>query len=186
MIIIATLTIVAFILLYNTRQIDELANLQNPTIYGRSLNPAAIDRQVKNYQLTLSLGQFDLLRALGGMTQDREMAITDFVWNLLVLQHQAHEMGIEPSDDQVANRIKDVPRFQTNGQFDPAKYSSFVAEQLAPKGYSERQLEEVMRDALRLEGIQAVVESPVALGADEIKATAARDTRNARRPLRGF
>jgi len=172
MIIIATLTIVAFILLYNTRQIDELANLQTPTIYGRALNPAAIDRQVKNYQLTLSLGQFDLMRSLGGMSQDREMALTEFVWNLLVLQHKAHEMGIEPTDDQVADRIKAVPLFLTNGQFDPTKYSRFVAEQLAPRGFSERQLEEVMRDALRLEGIQAVVESPVALGADEIKATA--------------
>lgn len=172
MIIIATLTIVAFILLYNTRQIDELANLETPTIYGRALNQATIDRQVKNYQLTLSLGQFDLLRSLGGMSQDREMAITEFVWNLLVLQHQAHEMGIEPTDNQVANRIKDVPIFQTNGQFDPGKYSRFVAEQLAPRGFSERQLEEVMRDSLRLEGIQAVVESPAALGADEIKATA--------------
>lgn len=172
MIIIATLTIVAFILLYNTRQIDELANLQTPKIYGRALNPAAIDRQVKNYQLTLSLGQFDLMRSLGGMSQDREMALTEFVWNLLVLQHKAHEMGIEPTDDRVAERIKAVPLFQTNGQFDPAKYSRFVAEQLAPRGFSERQLEEVMRDALRLEGVQAVVESPVALGADEIKATA--------------
>ena len=61
MLLVAFITIVAFVFLYNTDQLDELASTQNPTIYGKSLNPAAIDRQVRNYQLTAALGEFDLL-----------------------------------------------------------------------------------------------------------------------------
>lgn len=172
MLAVAVLTIVAFIFLYNTTQLDELATIKNPTIYGKALTPLAIDRQVKNYQLTLALGQFELLQKLGGTAPDQDRALTEFVWNLLVLQHQSRELGIEPTDDQVANRIKQVPIFQAGGQFDPLKYGQFVSEQLAPRGFTERQLEEVIRDALRLEAMSQIVESPAAISEGEMQAMA--------------
>ena len=124
MLFIATLTIVAFVFLYNTEQLDDLTNVQNPVIYGKALTQLAIDRHVKNYQLTMSLGQYDLLRKLGGMAQEREAALSEFVWNLIVLQHQSRELGVEPTDDQVADRIKKLPLFKSGDQFDPRKYST--------------------------------------------------------------
>ena len=172
MLVVAVLTIVAFIFLYNTTQLDELATIKNPTIYGKSLTPLAIDRQVKNYQLTLALGQFDLLQKLGGAAQDKDRALTEFVWNLLVRQHQSRELGIEPTDDQVANRIKQIPIFQVTGKFDPLKYGQFVSEQLAPRGFTERQLEDVIRDSLRLEALSKIVEAPAAIGEGEMQAMA--------------
>lgn len=172
MLVVAVLTIVAFIFLYNTTQLDELATIENPTIYGKALTPLAIDRQVKNYQLTLALGQFELLQKLGGTAPDEDRALTEFVWNLLVLQHQSRELGIEPTDDQVANRIKQVPIFQAGGQFDPLKYGQFVSEQLAARGFTERQLEEVIRDSLRLEALSKIVEAPAAISEGEMQAMA--------------
>ena len=172
MLIIAILTIVAFIFLYNRGPLDDLAANRNPKIYGQTLTPGAIERQAKNYQLTLALGQYDLVSKLGGTGEDQASSMTEFVWNLLILQHQARVLGIEPTDTQVADRIKAVPVFQIGNQFDPLKYRAFLSEQLAPRGFSERQLEEVMRDALRLERIEAVVESPVAVGEKEIRETA--------------
>lgn len=172
MLVVAVLTIVAFIFLYNTTQLDELATVKNPTIYGKSLTPLAIDRQVKNYQLTLALGQFELLQKLGGTAQDQDRALTEFVWNLIVLQHQSRELGIEPTDDQVANRIKQVPIFQVSGKFDPLKYGQFVSEQLAPRGFTERQLEDVIRDSLRLEALSKIIEAPAAIGEGEMQAMA--------------
>ena len=172
MLVVAVLTILAFILLYNRTQLDELATVKNPTIYGKSLTPLAIDRQVKNYQLTLALGQFELLQKLGGTAQDQDRALTEFVWNLIVLQHQSRELGIEPTDDQVANRIKQVPIFQVSGKFDPLKYGQFVSEQLAPRGFTERQLEDVIRDSLRLEALSKIIEAPAAIGEGEMQAMA--------------
>jgi len=169
MLVVAVLTIVAFIFLYNTAQLDELAATRNPTIYGQTLTPGAIDRQIKNYQLTLALGQYDLVSKLGGGGADQSMALTDFVWNLLVLQHQSRALGVQPTDADVAARIKGLPVFQTEGQFDPTKYGAFVSEQLAPRGFTERQLEEVMRDALRLDRVSAIVESPAAVGDLEVR-----------------
>jgi len=172
MLVVSVLTILAFILLYNRTQLDELATVKNPTIYGKSLTPLAIDRQVKNYQLTLALGQFELLQKLGGTAQDQDRALTEFVWNLIVLQHQSRELGIEPTDDQVANRIKQVPIFQVSGKFDPLKYGQFVSEQLAPRGFTERQLEDVIRDSLRLEALSKIIEAPAAIGEGEMQAMA--------------
>jgi len=172
MLIVAVLTIIAFIFLYNTATIDELSSVQDPTIYGRTLNPGAIDRQVKNYQLTVALGQYELLSKLGGASADRNEALNAFVWNLLVLQHEAKVFGVEPTVDQVADRIKTLPVFQTEGQFDPTKYSAFVRDQLAPRGFTERQLEEVMRDAIRVERISAIVEAPVAVSEAEVREAA--------------
>ena len=171
MLLVAILTIVSFIILYNTTQLEQLADTRTPSIYGRALDQAAIDRQVKNYQLTLALGQLDLLQKLGGTSEDRDMALTNFIWNLLVLQHESAKLGIKPTDAQVAARIKTIPVFQTGGQFDPVKYSKFLAEQLTPRGFTERQLEEVVRDALRLEAVEAIVQSPAALGDAEMLAT---------------
>jgi parvulin-like peptidyl-prolyl isomerase len=172
MLIVAVVTIIAFVFLYNTTQLDELASIRNPTIYGKALTPEAIDRQVKNYQLTMALGQLDLLEKLGGTAEDQAVAISEFVWNLLVLQHNSRELGIQPTDDQVADRIKTLPIFQTGDQFDPVKYSTFVGEQLTPRGFTERQLEEVIRDSLRMEAVAAIVESPVAMGKAELETTA--------------
>ncbi|MFM8715874.1 MAG: SurA N-terminal domain-containing protein [Spartobacteria bacterium] len=172
MLVVAVLTIVAFIFLYNTTQLDELATIKNPTIYGKALTPLAIDRQVKNYQLTLALGQFELLQKLGGTSPDQDRALTEFIWNLLVLQHQSRELGVEPTDDQVASRIKQVPIFQSAGQFDPLKYGQFVSEQLAPRGFTERQLEDVIRDSLRMEAIGKIVEAPAAISEGELQSMA--------------
>lgn len=168
MLVIAVLTIIAFIFLYNRGPLDDLASSRNPKIYGQTLTPGALDRQARNYQLTLALGQFDLVSKLAGNAQDQESSMSDFVWNLLILQHQARVFGIEPTDAQVADKIKSLPVFQTSNQFDPLKYAAFVTNQLTPRGFTERQLEEVMRDSLRLEKIEKVVESPIAVGDKEI------------------
>ena len=172
MLVIAVLTIVAFIFLYNRGPLDDLAATRSPKIYGQMLTPGAIERQAKNYQLTLALGQYDLASKLGGSGEDQAASISEFIWNLLVLEHQARALGVEPTDAQVTDRIKAIPVFQTDNQFDPLKYGAFVRDQLAPRGFSERQLEEVMRDALRLEKIESVVESPVAVGEKEIRESA--------------
>ena len=172
MLVVATLPIVAFIFLYNSATLDDLAATRNPKIYGQTLTPGTLDRQVKNYQLTLALGQFDLISKLGGNNNDQATALSEFVWNLLVLRHQALLLGVEPTDAQVEDRIKAVTVFQTDGQFDPIKYAAFVRDQLAPRGFSERQIEEVMRDALRLEKVASIVESPISVGEGEIREAA--------------
>jgi peptidyl-prolyl cis-trans isomerase D len=168
MLIIAVLTIIAFIWLYNPADTRELGSASVATIYGRNLSQADIEREVKSYQLALAMGQFPLLEGLGGMAQDENRALEQFIWNRLVIQHQAQALGVQPTDSQVAAGIKAIPAFQSNGQFDPAKYKAFVVEQLGPRGFTELQLENIVRDALRVERLRMIVGAPAAVGEKEI------------------
>lgn len=172
MLVIAVLTIVAFIWLYNPADTPKLGTNTVATIYGRKVSQADIEREIKNYQLALALGQFSLLENLGGMVQDENRALDEFIWNLLVMHHEAKELGVDPTDSQIADRIKAVRTFQTNGQFDSAKYKTFMLEQLGPRGFTELQLENVIRDTLRVERIKTIVSSPTAVSDAEFGETA--------------
>ena len=172
MLFIAVLTIIAFVWLYNPATTQELGSNTVATMYGRTISQADVEREVKSFQLALALGQFRLLEDLGGMARDENRALDEFIWNRLVLHHQAKELGIEPTDSQIASHIKAVPVFQTNGQFDPVKYKTFLLEQLGPRGFTELHLENVIRDALRVERIKAIVGAPVAASEAEIREVA--------------
>jgi peptidyl-prolyl cis-trans isomerase D len=168
MLVIAFLTIVAFAFLYNTTDMDRVGSNMIAKIYGRDVMQVDIERAVRNYQLSLALGQFQLVRDLAGQAQTEDEAASNFIWNLLVLQHEAAALGLEPSAAAVVDRIKTLPVFQTDGVFDPVKYSQFLQEQLAPRGFTERQLESVIKDTLRLEAVKQLVESPAMVLPDEL------------------
>jgi hypothetical protein len=172
MLVVAVLTIVAFIWLYNPAETHKLGSNEVANIYGRKVSQADIEREVKNYQLALALGQFSLLENLGGMAANENQALDEFIWNLFVLHHEAEELGVKPTDSQVADRIKTIRAFQTGGQFDPAKYKTFVLEQLGPRGFTEVILENVIRDALSVERIKAIVASPAGVSDAEFQETA--------------
>lgn len=160
MLVIAVLTIVAFIWLYNPAQPNELGTNHVATIYGRTLTQADIDREVRNYGLALALGQIPLITKLGGNARSQDEMLINFVWNLQVLQHESKVLGIEPTQNQIGEVIKKLPVFQTDGQFDSLKYAKFTEEQLGPRGFTQMQLEKVIGDSLRLERIEELVASP--------------------------
>ncbi len=169
MLVVAILTIIAFIWLYNP---DTKSRNVGPDsvgkIYGRNLTQADIDREIRNYGLALTMGQLDLISSLGGTAENENVALSEFIWNLQVLQHQAKELGVHPTDMQVADRIKTLPVFSTDGQFDPRKYAAFIESQLGPKGFTQQQLDEVIRDALRLERLRNIIGAPVAVSEAEL------------------
>jgi parvulin-like peptidyl-prolyl isomerase len=172
MLVIAIMTIVAFVWLYNRTNLTQVGSNDVVSIYGRVVQRAEIDRQVRGYQLALALGLTDFVRDLGGLGSNEETSLSDFILNLLVIQHQSPELGIRPSDDAVAGVMRSLPVLQKDGVFDPAKYASFLQDQLAPRGYTERQLEEIIRDSLRVKEIRRVVTSPVAVGEPQIREAA--------------
>jgi hypothetical protein len=173
MLVIAIMTIIAFIWLYNpTDKFHKFGSNDVVSIYGRVVQRAQIDYQVRGYQLALALGLTDFVRDLGGLGGSEETSISDFILNLFVIQHQAPEMGIRPSDAAVEGAIKSLPQLQTDGVFDPTKYATFLQEQLAPRGFTERQMEETVRDSLKVRELRSVVTSPVAVGVDQVREAA--------------
>lgn len=169
MLVIAFLTIIAFAFLYNTTNLDRVGVNTVATIYGRGVMQVDVERALRNYHLSIALGQLDLVRDLAGAARNENEAAENFIWNLMVLQHEAAALGVEPGQQAVVDRIKSLPVFQTGGVFDPMKYSAFVQEQLAPRGFTERQLEAVIKDALRLEGVRSLTSVPAVLFKDQVE-----------------
>jgi peptidyl-prolyl cis-trans isomerase D len=174
MVLIAALTIIAFAFLYNTTEMDRVGSNIVARIYGRDVMTVDIERAVRVYQLALALGQFELVRDLSGQAQTEDEAANNFIWNLMVLQHESKVLGVEPADAAVLARIKSLPVFQTEGVFDPLKYADFMQQQLAPRGFTERQLEDVIKDSLRLEAIKPLVQSPAMLLPGDLEPALAR------------
>ncbi len=157
---IAILTVIAFAWLYNTTDLERVGTNIVAKIYGRDVMVVDVERALRNYQLALALGQFELVRDLSGAAQTEDQAAENFLWNLMILEHEAKRLGVEPAQAMVLDRIKGLSVFQTDGQFDPVKYASFLQDQLAPRGFTERQLESVIGDTLRLQGVRQLVQSP--------------------------
>ena len=173
MLVIALLTIVAFIWLYNpTDKFRKFGSNDVARIYGRMVQRAEIDHEVRGYSLALGLGLTDFVKDLGGMGANEEASLSDFILNLYVVRHEAPLLGIHPSDEEVAGVIKGLPLLQTDGVFDPAKYATFLQDQLAPKGFTERQLEKILRDSLKVSQLHRIITSPVAIGESQIREAA--------------
>lgn len=168
MLVIAVIVIVTFVVFYDPAKLNKIDSNSVGEIYGHNLTQTDIDREVKNFQLALPLGEYGLIGDLGGMAQNEAQALNEFVFNMMVLRHQAKALGIEPTDAQIADHIKALPALQTSGQFDPRKYASFVETRLGPAGMTERSLEDIARDAIRLEQLKSIVGAPLTATPGEV------------------
>lgn len=167
MIVITVLVIISFVWLYNNTQLDKMGADRIGTIYGRDITLSQAQRIGRKFDLCQDLGLIDLLRSLAVRQQD---ARENFIWNSLVLRHESAELGLEPTADEVVAAIQAMPPFQTNGQDDPARYGMITQVMLAPRGFTGEDLEDLVRDDLRLKKIKTLLGSTVAPTDAEVRA----------------
>ncbi|HEY5792542.1 MAG TPA: SurA N-terminal domain-containing protein [Chthoniobacterales bacterium] len=168
MLIIVILTIIAFAWLYNPTDVNKLENSRIAEIYGRTIHKVDIERQLKVYELAAILGETPFLEDLGSTAPTPEEAGSEFIWNLVVLQHEARQLGISPTDAQVVAAIQAVPGLQKNGTFDRDLYANVLQNVFAPRGMTERHLEDLVRDTLKLARLRQIITSPVAVTDSEV------------------
>lgn len=166
MLIITILVIIAFVWLYNGTRLDKIGVDRVATIYGKGLSQTDIERAARKAQLAMELGLYDLLQDLGA---NSNQGLENYVWNSLVLRHEADTLQIAPTDEQVIQAIKQLPRFQTSGAFDPNKYESFLREELPPRGMSEHQMTDLVRDDLRLDQLKKLIGSTTEPPSDDFR-----------------
>jgi len=169
LLIVAVLTIVAFAFLYNYTDFQNVGKNDVAKIYGRTVTMGEADRYARLYQISIALGQLDLVQSLSGMPgASQEQAVSEFVWNMMILDRETERLGIYATDAEVVERLKQVPQFQTNGAYDPAKYTRFVSEQLSPRGFTERDLEDLVRDSIELTKLKELVGSAATVSEAEL------------------
>jgi len=164
MLVITIIIIIAFVWLWNGTSPQFGGHRPGEAsyrIYDRVLQQGDVERIARRFSLASALNLNDLLVGLVGNASDQGQAVENFVWNSLIVEHEARRLGVAPTDSEVADAIKALPAFQTNGQFDPMKYQEFVQEMLMPRGFTDTQVEELLRDNLRARKLMELIGATV-------------------------
>jgi peptidyl-prolyl cis-trans isomerase D len=166
MITVTILVIISFAVLYNKTELDKVGSNKVATIYGRDISFAQSQRVARKFELSRDLGLMELLRSLAVRQQDAQ---ENFIWNSFVLKHEAAELGIDPTNDEVVTEIQAMQVFQTNGAYDSNKYNMIVQNALAPRGFTADDMEDLIRDDLRMKKIKELLGATVAPSESELR-----------------
>ena len=172
MLVITIIIIIAFVWLWNGTSPQFGGHRPGEAsyrIYDRVLLQSDVERVARRLSLATALNLNDLLVGLVGNASNQAQAVENFVWNSLIVEHEAQRLGVAPTDEEVAGAIKALPAFQTNSQFDPVKYQEFVQEMLAPRGFTDAQLEELLRDNLRVQKLIGLIGATVDVAPGEFE-----------------
>lgn len=159
--VITILTIVAFGVLYNRTPLENLGSNDFLQIYGKGVTKDQFERAARKYSLALALGLTQYASSLGG--NGGEEALGNFALNSMIVDHQGRQLGIRPTDDEVTKAITALSVFQTNGQFDPIKYSKLSATSLTPQGFSDIDLQSLVRSSIIFDRIKQMIDSAPAV-----------------------
>ncbi len=170
--IIVISTIVSFVWLYNRTNLAQVGANDVATVYGHVIQQVDIERHAREYQLAIALGLTDFVRELGGFAENENVALSEFILNSLIIQHEAARLNVVPNAASIATEISLLPTFQTQGVFDPVKYQQFMKEQLAPRGFTERHLEEVVGEMIACRRLHQLVVSPIAVSEAQVREAA--------------
>lgn len=168
LIIVSVLVIIAFVWLYDRTEFDKLGADRVARIYDTTVTLVDVDRGQRLFSLAQELGLMDLLITLADSQDPEANPVEEFIWNRYVLQHEAGRLGLNPTSDQIDRLVRQLPAFQVEGRFDPQLFGIFLQEGLAPRGFTERALEELVADQLRLQSLRELVESTVPVPRSEV------------------
>ncbi|CAI1656855.1 peptidylprolyl isomerase [Serratia entomophila] len=128
-------------------------------VNGQTIERAQLEQAFQSERSRMQQQLGDQFSALAGnegyMQQMRRQVLSQLIDNMLLDQY-AKKLGLSVSDDQIKDAIRKAPYFQTNGQFDNAKYLDLIGRM----GYTADNFAQSMRQQLvNQQVIQAFGES---------------------------
>ncbi len=175
LITITILVIISFAVLYNTDSLGRLGADRVAVVAGRGVSLADYQLGLRKWELASGLGLRELVGSLGMPATSEDEFKRNYVLGSMVLRDEAARLGISATDEEVAEAIKAVPEFQTQGQFDNAKYQQIVQFALGSRGMTVEQLENIVRDDLILKKTKALLGATIAPSPSEVRAAYLRD-----------
>ena len=98
-------------------------------VNGQTIERAQLEQAFQSERSRMQQQLGDQFSALAGnegyMQQMRRQVLSQLIDNMLLDQY-AKKLGLAVSDDQIKDAIRKAPYFQTNGQFDNAKYLDLI------------------------------------------------------------
>jgi peptidyl-prolyl cis-trans isomerase D len=184
MIFVSLATIIGLVSFYsNASFMDKSGSGKVAVIYGRTIPLVIAQRGARKADLCYQLAQMEiygpreqqgLLELWALLSVSQRDAKENFIWNSMVLKHEATQLGIEPTEDEVFEATKGMTIFQTNGVYDSQKFNALSDNALAPRGLTTEDLSDLVADSLRLKKIMAVLGATVTPATADIRETFAR------------
>lgn len=116
-------------------------------VNGQTIERAQLEQAFQSERSRMQQQLGDQFSALAGnegyMQQMRRQVLSQLIDNMLLDQY-AKKLGPAVSDDQIKDAIRKAPYFQTNGQFDNAKYLDLIGRM----GYTADNFAQSMRQQL--------------------------------------
>ncbi|WAZ11673.1 peptidylprolyl isomerase [Serratia marcescens] len=116
-------------------------------VNGQTIERAQLEQAFQSERSRMQQQLGDQFSALAGnegyMQQMRRQVLSQLIDNMLLDQY-AKKLGLAVSDDQIKDAIRKGPYFQTNGQFDNAKYLDLIGRM----GYTADNFAQSMRQQL--------------------------------------
>ena len=169
MIGITIVIIIAFVGFFTPGNRSKNAPDHKVRIYGRDYTEAELERRGHSFSVAMYAGLRELIVGLTLGNPNGEQAGSDFILNSYVLDHEAQRLGITADDNEVVGVIQKLSRFQTNGAYDPAKYSLFEEDVLRPKGFTVARFADIVRDQIRLQKLMTLLGSTVEVTPGEFR-----------------
>lgn len=136
-------------------------------LYGRTITNVEIDRGERMFDLGRDLGMIAFLQDLIGSARTEKEAKQQFAINLLILRHEAYELGLQPTAAEAASEVSNLRAFRGSNGFDINKYNDAVKNYLGPRGFSESQIEELAADQVCLNRIKQLLGTGVSVSEAE-------------------
>jgi peptidyl-prolyl cis-trans isomerase D len=150
---------------YGAMRSDRFARM-----YDRNVSMLEAQQMVRLLTLAQALGMSDFVQTLtAGAGMDQNQMAVQFIVNLLVLRHEAAQLGLRPGASEIANVVRTLPAFQGNSGFDMNKFTGFVRNALAPMGLAEEHIEQLVRDQLCLNQIKQLLAVGVSIPKGELE-----------------
>ncbi len=169
MIIITALVCISFSWYWNKVDLGQMGNAAVGKIYDRTISQVEFQRNMRLGRLGSQLGMRDLIQGLTAGAQSETEAYESFSWNLFVLRHETEQLGLKPTTTEIANGVKALLPFQNKSGFDLARYTDFADHALAPMGFSEAQIEELVADQIALEKLKQILSAGVSVPESEMR-----------------
>jgi peptidyl-prolyl cis-trans isomerase D len=142
-------------------------------VYGRKVPVTEIQGYMRLGTLAQVLGASEFWQMLS-VNQPGDRGYEFFALNLLVLRHEADQLGIRPSYAEIANAVRTLPAFQGDSGFDMKKFTDFTQNALAPLGLNEEHIEQLVRDQLSLDQIKKLLAAGITVPKGELDENFAR------------
>ena len=170
MIFITGLVCISFSWYWNKTDFAQMGNGVVGKIYDRNVSQVEFQRNSRLLRLGSRPRDARLSRNSHVGAQTENEAYENFSWNLMVLRHEADELGIKPTTTEIAAVVKTLPAFQGKEGFDLAKYTDFADHALAPMGFSEAQIEELAGGSDRYGRVQKLLGAGVSMAESQMRA----------------